>query len=153
MSLTIHQEKRTTKNMPFKQIIEKVEYNPKKLFLIDGFGAILSAFLLGVVLVKLEGVFGIPSSTLYFLAALPILFAIYDFFCYQKENDKLGQFLKGIAVINLLYCCLSIGFSFYHLGTITSLGWTYILSEILIVMILATVEFKVANRLITKNDK
>jgi hypothetical protein len=138
--------------MQFEKIIEKAEYNPKKLFLIDGIGAILSAFLLGVVLVKLERIFGIPTSTLYFLAALPILFASYDFLCTRKENDKLGQYLKAIAVINLLYCCLSIGFAFYHLGTITFFGWAYILLEILIVLFLAFIEFSVAKRLIRKRN-
>ncbi|MFT5777318.1 MAG: putative flippase GtrA [Crocinitomicaceae bacterium] len=128
----------------FQKTIEKIESNPKKLFLIDGFGAILSAFLLGFVLVKLEKLVGIPTSTLYFLAALPICFALYDFYCYQKESDKLGQFLKAIALLNLVYCCLSIGIAFYHFGTLTNLGWTYILIEVLIVITLAILELKVA---------
>ena len=59
-------------------MLEKFISHPKKLFLIDGLGAILSAFLLGYVLVKLERVFGIPSKTLYFLATLPMFFVIYD---------------------------------------------------------------------------
>jgi hypothetical protein len=131
----------------FNQAIESIKTNPNKLFLIDGLGAILSAFLLGVVLVKLERFFGIPSSTLYFLAVLPIFFAVYDFYCYKKERNKLGKFLKGIAIMNLLYCCLSIGFVLYHSITITSLGWTYVTLEILIVITLAIVELRVANRL------
>ena len=138
--------------MSINQVIDKVELNPKELFMIDGIGAILSAFLLGVVLVKFESIFGIPSSTLYFLAAIPICFATYDFYCYHKENSELAQFVKGIAIMNFLYCCLSLGFAFYHVETITSLGWTYILIEIVIVIILATIELKVAKKLITKYD-
>lgn len=130
--------------MPFKQIIEKFKSNPKQLFLLDGLGAILSAFLLGVVLVRLERLFGIPASTLYFLAAFPVIFAMYDLFCYHQEKNRLGPFLQGISVINLLYCCVSIGFAFYHSGTITGLGWSYILIEIFIVVNLAILEFKVA---------
>jgi putative flippase GtrA len=131
-------------------MIEKMMSSPKNLFLIDGLGAILSAFLLGVILVKFERIFGIPSTTLYFLATLPIFFAIYDLYCYRRKNDKLDLFLKVIAIINLLYCCLSIGFAFYHFGTITRFGWSYLLIEILFLVVLAVVEFKVAKRLISK---
>ena len=130
------------------KMIEKFVSNPKKLFLIDGLGAILSAFLLGFVLVKLERVFGIPATSLYFLATIPIFFVIYDLYCSRKNNDDLGQLLRGIAIINLIYCCTSIGFFFYHFETITIFGWSYILIEILIIVTLAIVEYKVAKRLI-----
>ncbi|MDC8003938.1 hypothetical protein POV27_07730 [Aureisphaera galaxeae] len=121
--------------------------NPKKLFIIDGAGALLSAFLLGVVLVRFQNIFGIPASTLYILAAIPCFFAVYDLYAYFTKKENAKTFLKGIALMNLLYCCLSIGFAFYHLSEITLLGWLYILVEVAIVTILATIEFKVANRL------
>jgi len=133
-----------------KKIIKKINSEPRKLFLIDGFGAIVSAFLLGVVLVKWEEIFGIPPSTLYFLAFLPCLFAIYDFYCYQKDSKNLGIFLKAIATMNLLYCCLSIGLAFYHHHTITLFGWVYILNEILIIITLVYFEFKAAKLLTSK---
>ena len=132
--------------MKIKQILENIDLDPKMLFLIDGFGAILSAFLIGVLLVKFENYIGIPTSTLYFLATLPILFAAYDLYCFRKQNEKLGPYLKGIAIINLLYCFLSIGFAFYHSRTITNSGWTYIIVEILIVVTLAILEFEIAKR-------
>lgn len=115
----------------------------RKYFLLDGFGAILSALLLGIVLVKLERIFGIPKSTLYFLAVLPCFFALYDFYCYFQIQKNLRRFLKGIAIVNLLYCCLSIGFAFYHFQQITSLGWVYIIIEVLIVISIAIAELKV----------
>jgi len=118
----------------------------KKFFLLDGFGAILSAVLLGIVLVKLESYFGIPKSALYILAILPCLFAIYDFYCYFRVTKNLGKFLKGIAIVNLLYCCLSIGFAYYHYNEITQLGWIYITIEIIIVVAIAIVELKAVKR-------
>ena len=133
--------------MKFEDLITKAELNPKKLFLIDGFGAILSAFLLGVVLVKFEEIFGIPTSVLYFLATIPIFFVIYDVFCYQKHL-KIGLLLKGIAVLNMLYCCVSIGLISYHFSSITILGWTYIIVEIILVSFLAMIEFRVGKRII-----
>ena len=128
--------------MKFEDLITKAELNPKKLFLIEGYGAILSAFLLGVVLVKFEEIFGIPTSVLYFLATIPIFFVIYDVFCYQKHL-KIGLLLKGIAVLNILYCCISIGLISYHFSSITILGWTYIIVEIILVSFLAMIEFRV----------
>lgn len=114
--------------------------------MIDGFGAILSAFLLGVVLVKFEEIFGIPSSVLYFLAIIPVFFVIYDVYCYQKYL-KIGLLLKGIAILNLIYCLTSIALIIYHFSTITILGWIYILFEIVIVLTLATIEFKVGRKI------
>ena len=41
----------------------KLPTNPKKLFFIDGCGAILSAFLLGIVLVRFEKYIGMPIKS------------------------------------------------------------------------------------------
>ena len=132
--------------MLFNQVKKTLDENPRMLFAIDGVGAILSAFLLGVILVKFESIFGIPSRTLYLLASFPILFGMYDFYCYRDKKDQSGPYLKGIAIANFLYCLLSISVAFYHFSTITYLGWTYILLEVLIVITLALFEFKVAKR-------
>jgi hypothetical protein len=132
--------------MIIERILEWGNTNPKKLFQIDGFGAILSAILLGIVLVKLEYLFGIPKPTLYFLASLPCLFAVYDYYCYFNIDNNLGRFLKRIAIINLIYCCLSIGLVIYHREDIKILGWIYVSMEIVIVIGLSIIELKVAKR-------
>jgi len=134
--------------LKFKDIISKAELYPKKLFLIDGFGAILSAFLLGVVLVTFEEIFGIPPSVLSYLAIIPIFFLVYDVYCYRSEHLKTGLFLKGIAILNLIYCCFSIGLVSYHFNTITYFGWAYVVLEIIIVIFLAKVEFSVGSKII-----
>lgn len=128
----------------FQKLINTLTSNPKRLFLIDGFGALLSAFLLGFVLVRLEHLFGIPPSVLYILATFPIAFAVYDFLCYAMIKSNVPPFLKGIANANLLYCILSITLAFYHRQELTNLGWVYIILEITIVIFLAKVELKAA---------
>jgi len=138
--------------MFFKKSAERLHSQAHKLFLLDGLGALLSAFLIGVVLVKFNSLFGIPISALYFLALLPCLFAMYDFYCYQKKNINTGLSLKIIAVVNVLYCCLSLGLAFYHREEITVLGWGYIIVEIVIVLVLAKLEFEVGERLL-RNKK
>ena len=128
----------------FQQIINKAQ--PKQLFLIDGFGALLSAFLLGVVLVRFQHLIGIPVQTLYILASIPIIFVIYDFICYFRLTENWNQYLKGIAIANLIYCCISIGFLIYHYPVLTNLGWLYFLGELMIVITLVFIEIKVANK-------
>lgn len=117
----------------------------KSLFLLDGIGALLSAFLLGVVLVHYNSYVQIPIPTLYFLAALPCLFALYDFYCYFFLQSDLSKYLRIIAIINILYCVLSLILAFYHIQEISYLGWIYIIGEIIIVVALAAYELKISS--------
>ena len=117
--------------------------NPRQLFLIDGLGALLSTFLLGVILVKFEYLFGMPKKELYFLAAIPFFFAIYDFICYWKNPDNWRPFLKVIAIANLIYCCISIAVVFYSYQKLTNLGLSYFLLELVIVFIIVAIELKI----------
>lgn len=139
--------------MTSEQIVKWGSDNPKKLFQIDGFGAILSAVLLGIVLVKLERIVGIPTSTLYFLASIPCLFAIYDFYCFTSKNKKTANLLKGIAIANIFYCALSLGLATYHYNKINYLGWIYIVGETMIITAIAIFELKVASRLMKSSSE
>ena len=118
---------------------------PKKLLLLDGFGALLSAFLLGVVLVKLEHLVGMPRNVLYFLAFLPCLFALYDFVCYFQNTKNSRTYLKGTAIANLLYCCISLACVLFFWQELTILGHLYFWLELIIVAVLAVFELKVAS--------
>ena len=133
--------------MTVDELISRSTSNPKMLFLIDGLGALLSAFLLGVVLVRFESLFGMPREALYILAALPCFFAVYDLFCYWRVTRGWSPYLKGIAIINLLYCCISIGFVIHHFPSLTYLGLLYFVGELIIVLSLAYIEYKAANQL------
>ncbi len=137
--------------MIFRQVLHKIRLNPQKLFLIDGLGALISAFLLGVVLAQLENIFGLPQSTLYFLASIPLVFFIYDLYCYLNVKKDIGLFLKIIAVSNLIYCFISIALAFYHYHEITYWGWTYVALEIIIIIVLVYTEYTTAIKLSSKN--
>jgi hypothetical protein len=62
--------------MSLQQITNKI--SPKNLFLLDSLGALLSAILLGVILVSFENAFGMPQKTLYTLSYTAIIFSIYS---------------------------------------------------------------------------
>jgi len=125
--------------------------NPTKLFLLDGFGALLSAFMLGVVLVKFESFFGIPKTTLYLLAFFPCLFALYDLYCYKTNFPNPAKYLKAIAIMNVSYCILSIVLTVLHVDLINIFGWIYIFGEILIVLGVAYLEYSTASKLAAYN--
>ena len=124
---------------------QRIQAYPGNLFLMDALGALLSAFLLRVVLVRLESLFGIPVPTLYFLASFPVAFAFFDGIVFLSKAAPVARYLKWLALFNLLYCLLSLTTAFYH--SISVLGWIYILVEVSIVASIAALELRVANLL------
>ncbi|SDC29180.1 hypothetical protein SAMN05421749_10425 [Acinetobacter marinus] len=130
-----------------KRILAWGRRHPQKLFWIDGLGAIISVCMIGVVLVELQVLVGIPKSTLYLLALFPCIFATYDFYCYYVRHHHLHDQLYIIATMNLFYCCLSLAVAIYHRSQITCLGWIYVLAEISVITVLARFEVSVAKHL------
>jgi hypothetical protein len=117
---------------------------PEKLLLLDGIGAVVSALCLGILLVHYEVIFGIPVPTLYFLALWPILFFAYDMVCIFKKKSSKTDCLKGIALLNFSYAVLSAVLTLYHFEIITIFGLLYLVGEIILVLILAFFEYKIA---------
>lgn len=124
----------------------KLNLKPRQFFLLDGLGALLSAFLLGVVLVQFESLFGMPVQILYVLAAIAGVFAIYSFSCYFQIKENWPPFLKAIATANLLYCGTTAVLVVYHYHSLSNLGILYFVVELIIVVTLATIELKAANK-------
>ncbi len=118
----------------------------KKLFLLDGFGAVLSAFMLGIVLVKFKEFIGLPIKTLYLLSIIPCFFAVYSFACFFLVDKKWRLFLKIIAILNLLYCLITIILLALYYDKIKVLGVIYFVLELIIVGILIAFEFKKINK-------
>lgn len=117
---------------------------PKNLFLLDGIGAIASIIMLGEVLVVLQPYVGIPKSTLYLLAAIPVFFLLFDIYSYVAKPVYDKRNLKIIASLNSMYCCLSLIMVVYHKDVVTLLGWLYIIAEILIIAYIVFIELKTA---------
>lgn len=123
---------------------------PKKLFLIDGLGAIVSAFFLGVILTKYEPSFGMPKTALYFLALIACFFTVYSISCYFLVVKNYRPYLNGIAIANLSYCCITIALVLYFYQKLTILGWTYFVLELIVLGVLTRLEGKAITQL---NDK
>jgi hypothetical protein len=125
-----------------QSLIRYFNQQPKKLFLTDSLGALLTAFLLIAVLATFRKYFGMPLHILYVLATVGFAFAAYSFCCYLFAGSKWKPYLKRIAIANLLYCCASMVLVVYFYKTLTVLGVIYFLVEMAVVSLLVLIEFK-----------
>lgn len=116
--------------------------NPKNIFLLDGCGALVTTLLIFFVLRTFNDFFGLPSSTLEYLAALALVFSIYSLCCFFLVKRNWKPFLKIICMANIFYCLLTIGILFYHYQNISIYGITYFLGEIAIIAGIVFLETK-----------
>jgi hypothetical protein len=123
-------------------ILSRLINNPKTIFLIDGFGALLTAIILLAILMPFQDFFGMPKDILTFLSLIALAFAIYSFCCYFFLIGNWKPFLFGISIANFLYCCLTLGLVYFFYSELTVLGVGYFLAEVVVVMGLVLVEWK-----------
>lgn len=127
-------------------LAEKLSTQPRRVFLMDGLGAVVSALALGVGLPAVQPLIGMPREVLLFLAAIPVGYAIYSFGCAARLPVKWPSWLRGIAKLNAAYAGLSVALLAAHAAQIQPLGWAYFVGEILLLSGLAPLEWKVAAR-------
>jgi hypothetical protein len=132
-----------------KNLFAIFKNNPKKIFLYDGIGALLTAFMLGVVLVYFQSYIGLPQQILYFLSVLAFMIALFSFYTYYFVHRSLSPYLLSILALNILYCCLTASLLFYFKKTITAFGLAYFLVEISIICVLVWFE----KRILTSKNK
>ncbi len=125
-------------------MLDKLTQHPKKIFLIDGIGGLVTATLLYALLARFEPFFGMPRSVLYWLSGIACLYALYSITCYFLLKDNWKPYLRVIALANLGYCCLTFGLLFYHAQSLSIWGFAYFLGEIAIILALARIEWRLA---------
>ncbi|MCA1763154.1 MAG: hypothetical protein ABR574_06610 [Cryomorphaceae bacterium] len=125
---------------------------PEIYFLADSLGALLSAFLLGVVLVHFDGFFGMPKKVLYPLALVAVLCCLNTLLCFLLVQQRWRPFLKVISVANILYCFVTIGLVFRFYAELTWAGVTYFALEILVIVLLSALEWRKAGRFNRHNE-
>ncbi|WP_039926453.1 hypothetical protein [Leptospira vanthielii] len=119
--------------------------NPRYIFLVDGFGAILSAALLALVLPLFLNLLGMPLETLYILSILPVVYSIYSLLCYFSDPFQWKFYLRVIAIANFLYCLVTMVYLILNLEQTTIFGELYFVLEMIVVAGLATFELKISN--------
>lgn len=119
-----------------------LQQSPRKMLLIDGIGAVITSFMLGVVLVQFNDYIGMPLNVLYLLAAIVLGFAIYSFSSYTLAKSGHKTLLKIIFTGNAAYClCTSVLIIIYR-EQLSPLGIVYFIGEILIISGLLVIEYR-----------
>lgn len=121
--------------------------SPKTLFLIDGLGALLTAFLLFVILKNFNEYVGVPQNILTYLSIIPMIFCVYSLTCFFFLKENWTPFIRAIGIANLSYCLVTMILLIVYYTFLTPLGITYFLLELLIICVLVYIELSVATRI------
>jgi hypothetical protein len=128
-------------------VLHALTAQPRRVFLLDGFGALLTAAGLLLVLMRFERSFGVPAGVIAPLAA--VVFALYSLSCwavYRQVGRRPRAFLVAIALANAGYCIVTWALAFAHRAEVTPLGFAYFAAESVIVTLVVTLELKTAAR-------
>lgn len=110
------------------------------IFFIDFIGALVSAFMLAIVLPNFESYIGMPKHILYGLGASALSFALFSGFCYFLKPSRWRLALRTIALGNGCYCLASLVCMALFWAPLTTLGVFYFVSEKIIVITLVGIE-------------
>lgn len=119
----------------------------KRLFLIDGIGALLTACLLYFAVAGFQSVFGMPTAVVEPLAIVAVVFSIYSLSCHFALTANPRPFLLIIALANSIYCVVTGALLFVYRDQLTVWGFLYFSGEILIIAALVFLEVKAAKAL------
>jgi hypothetical protein len=126
-----------------QSIQNSLRAKPRRLFLFDGLGALLSILFLGLILPAFETEFGMPAQVLQLLAIVACGFASYALACFRFSPRNWRPFLQASAIANLLYCGLTIGLVIAYRTSVTRLGFVYFALEVVVVVALSLLEISI----------
>jgi hypothetical protein len=126
-----------------QRLVDRLKQRPGLVLLIDGIGAILSAFFLGVVTTTLEPYVGMPRRVLFVLALVALAYGAYSIGGYCLRRSEWRSWLRAISGLNLAYCGATAALVVAFWARLTFIGVTYFLLEILLIGFLVVVERRV----------
>src|SRR5690554_847071 len=121
-------------------LLHKLATNPKRIFLYDALGALLTAFLLFAVLAQFEQYFGMPLETPLLLAGIAIGLFIYSLSCHRFIQSQWKPFLRILIICNAAYLVVSLAMVVKHSETLTALGWLYFILEFVVIGTIIKIE-------------
>lgn len=133
--------------MEIDSFLNSLYKNPKKVFLIDASGALISLFSFWCIVYPLENYFTISSSVLLLLSVIAFTLFLYSFSCYMWIKQNWKPYLKTIIILNSLYILFSIGLIFYHFKKGSLFGIAYFILEIVVILAVLFVEIKVYKKI------
>jgi hypothetical protein len=120
--------------------------HPRRLFLVDGAGASLTAVCVGLVLPSLPGAVGMPVVVLRSMALAASLLALTSLGCAWAGPRPWARWLRALAAMNTSYCLVTLVCLMHFRTRLRALDWIYFVAEILVVSALVALELRVAAR-------
>lgn len=124
--------------------------NPRRLFMVDAFGAAVTAVAIGLIMQALPQWFMVQLSISYALAGIAMVFSLYSALCGLALSSGFKPYILAIAMANTLYCIATAGILLIFFEQFSVLASIYFLLEICVIIILVFIELTVYR--IMKND-
>lgn len=131
----------------FQEWVAEFTRKPRKLFQLDGAGALLTAFMVGGVLVSVDHWIGLPRAVLFSLGGIALAFAIYSFTCSRFELKSIRLALGLIILGNSFYCALTMCLMILFRTDLTPWGYAYFLLELGVLFTLIALESAVFRKI------
>jgi len=119
---------------------------PRRIFLIDALGALITSSILGLLLPLVHDLFLLEKQTFYLLAAYVVALFFYSISVYLFKPTIWVPLLRIIATANATYCLFTFAIIFFISPTISTLGIIYFVGEAGLILTIALVEWTYANK-------
>lgn len=127
-----------------QKLIQYFQQQPKKIFLFDGLGAMLSTALLYFLLIPNAVWIGLSVTQINALVIGALCLVGYDLIARMLYTAERSWLIKALALLNMLYCTTTLSVLILHYTSITIFGWAYFLGEMAIVGVLVYLEWKIS---------
>ena len=119
---------------------KRLKENPRLIFLIDLAGALITMMILLFVVGNRPHWFGIPISAIRIMLFMALCISIYDLRCYTSQYTHFKHHVAFLALLNIVYIILTAILLLVHAGSLTGLGVTYIIGEMIVIAVLVRYE-------------
>lgn len=136
----------------YKKLTHILIANPKKIFLIDFSGAIMSLSSLLLISRYFNAYFDIPDEVVKYLSIGALILILYSFSCLLFLKNTCVKFIKILAFSNILYCFLTILIAILFFKQITLLAVLYFAIELSVISIIIALEFSIAKGIMNKQN-
>jgi len=120
--------------------------SPRQIFFADALGALLTASIVGILLVRLYIYLNIDKSTLYVLALIALLLFTYSSSMVLYRPVKWQGFMRILSLANGTYCLLTLGMLLYYKYEVTLVAVIYFVAEAILVTAIALTEWLYVNK-------
>lgn len=130
--------------MKLAELLHYFSAHPRRLFLLDGAGALLTAATLYGSYRYFDNCFQLPEDVFALLFFAALYMAVFSFINVANPRNYAVFSLRFIGTANRLYALLTLSVCLVYIKELAIIAFVYFGLEMLILFLLSTVEFKVA---------